>query len=264
MAAMLAQQMGKTFGVPCVTWMQGENDIPTSQPDYFNELGALFTDLNADILAITGQEKTVQFLIYQTAAANCFAIACAQFDLAYVTANVHIASPVYFLQTDGAPWNDEVHLAALSYKTMGAYFGSAYKRLIVNGESWKPLSPASISAQGNVITIQLNVYNGASVLADTQTTTTTNPIKPSYGFSLTNASGDALNIDNQVQVTGTSQITIASPESVVPGFSLFYGDEIDGFGGGNIRDNFGDQYVFNGGGLNIPMHNWLTPFGFPF
>jgi hypothetical protein len=102
------------------------------------------------------------------------------------------------------------------------------------------------------------------VVADTVHVTTTCPVKPSLGFTLLDASGNSLNIDGQVAVTGEDQITIISPVPVVSGFTLEYGNLINGFGGGNIRDNYGDQYVFNGGGLNVPMNNWLTVFYYQF
>jgi len=256
-----------TYGVPCVTWMQGESDLDvgTSYDAYLAALLNLFEHLNSDLKAITGQADDVQFIEYQTARQGCFPYAVAQYAAAQQMANVHIGTPCYPFQTDGAPWSDGVHLENISYKTMGAYFGSAYKRLVINGEKWLPLSPASFSVQGNVITIKLNVYGGAQVVADTTHTTTTCPVKPALGFSLLDADGNLLDIDNKVVVTGIDEITITAPETVTTGFTLNYGDvDATGFGGGNIRDNYGDQYVFNGGGLNIPMNNWLTVFTWPF
>ena len=260
----LAQAGSLTFGVPCITWIQGENDINTPPQDYLAALQNLFTSFNTDIQGITSQTKDVQFIMYQTAAAGCFGIAAAQYQLTQMMTNVHIGTPCYPFQTDGAPWNDLVHLTNVSYKTMGGYFGSAFKRLVVNEENWLPLSPATITASGNVITLVLNVYGGAQVVADTVHTTTTCPVKPSLGFTLLDASGNSLDIDGQVAVTGENQITITSPVPVASGFALEYGNLINGFGGGNIRDNYGDQYVFNGGGLNVPMHNWLTVFYYQF
>jgi hypothetical protein len=262
----LANAAGLTYGVPCVIWIQGESDVDvgTTHAAYLAALLNLFQQLNADLKSITLQTKDVQFIMYQTARPGCFPFATAQYEVAQQTANVHIGTPCYPFQTDGPPWSDGVHLDNVSYKTMGAYFGSAYKRLVVNGEKWLPLSPTAITASGNVITLALNVYGGAQVVADMQTTTTTNPIKPSLGFTLLDASGNSLDIDGQVAVTGGDQITITSPEPVASGFVLEYGNLINGFGGGNIRDNYGAQYVFNGGGLNIPMNNWLTVFNYQF
>ncbi len=263
-AAALAKSMGLTFGVPCVTWMQGEEDVPTDPVEYTAELAQLFADLDGDLRAISGQSKPVEFLLYQTAVPGSYPIACAQYELAQTMANVHIAAPVYPLPTDGAPWNDRVHLANLSYKTMGAYFGSAFKRIVVNGEAWLPLSPAQVSASGQIITLTLNVQGSAKVVADQAFTTTTLSIKPSLGFTLLDAAGNVLNIDGGVTVTGPDQIAIAAPVPIQAGFVLQYGNVIDGFGGGNIRDDFGEQYVFDGGGLNVPMHNWLTVFSYRF
>lgn len=254
-AKAIAASVGASFGVPALFWVQGESDGELTQPEYLAALQQLFTSLNADVLAITQQQKAVQFLTYQTASHGCYQIACAQFQLSQQQANVHVAAPAYPLQTQG----DGTHMLPLSYKLLGAYFGSAYKRVVVNHDAWQPLSPASITASGNKIVVQLNVQPGASILADTFSTTTTSPIHNAYGFTLTDASGNALNIDGAVAITGGAQITITSPESVQAGFTLGYGN-----GGGNIRDNFGLQYVFNGGGLQQPMHNWLTVFRYVF
>ncbi len=263
-AKKLATTSGLTFGVPCVTWMQGESDMQTPPQDYLLDLQTMFDDLNNDILAITGQGKFVQFIQYQTATPGAFGVAAAQYALTQLAKNVHIGAPAYFLKTVGSPWKDGTHLSALSYKIMGAYFGSAYKRLIINGECWLPLSPAQISASGNSVMIRCHVADGASLFADRISTTSTRPIKRSLGFALLDKSGKALNIDGHVQVTARDVITIDTPQSVTSGFVLKYGDVIEGYSGGNIRDDFGVQYVFDGGGLNVPMNNWLTAFSYRF
>ena len=255
-AKTLAAQLGLTFGVPALFWLQGESDACClSQAQYYADLQALFQSLNSDVLAVTDQSKDVQFLMYQTAYQGSFPIACAQYELSMAMANVHIASPAYPFQTQG----DYTHLTSLGYKWLGAYFGSAYKHVVVNGEAWHPLSPLSITASGTTIVIDFN-NAGTALVADSSFVTTTSPYRAAaLGFYLTDASGNALDINAQVRITGAAQITITSPKAIAAGFTVGYGA-----GGGNIRDNYGEQYIFNGGGLQLPMHNWLTVFNYTF
>jgi hypothetical protein len=254
-AKSLAAQAGLTFGLPALFWLQGEADgCCLSQAQYFSYLQQLFQSLNSDVKAVTGQAKDVQFFSYQTATSKAFHIACAQYQLSTAMANVHVASPAYPLQTQG----DGTHLTPLSYKVMGAYFGSAYKRVVVNGEAWLPLSPKTITASGAAIVIDFNIA-GTALVADGSSITTTSLYRPAYGFFLADASGNSVDIAGQVEITGAAQITITSPEAVTTGFTVGYG-----MGGGNIRDTYGEQYVFNSGGLQQPMHNWLTVFEYTF
>ena len=254
-AKSLAAELDLTFGVPALFWLQGESDACClSQAQYYSDLQQLFQSLNSDILAVTGQSKAVQFFTYQTAYQGSFPIACAQYELSTTMANVHVASPCYPFQTQG----DSTHLTPLGYKWLGAYFGAAYKRVVVNGEAWQPLSPANISASGATLVIDFNIA-GTALVADGASLTTTSPYRPALGFYLADASGNLQDIDGQVAITSPAQITITSPKTIAAGFTLGYGA-----GGGNIRDNYGEQFVFNGGGFNLPMNNWLTVFNYTF
>ncbi len=67
-AMAIAKQMSLTFGVPLVTWMQGEADICCAiEGHYKGYLTQLIQQqLAVDILAITGQTAPPLFLLYQT------------------------------------------------------------------------------------------------------------------------------------------------------------------------------------------------------
>ena len=263
-AKAIAQDMGLTFGVPVVTWMQGEADVGVySTEGYASVLTTLIADLNADIMAISGQTSPPVFLMYQTADPvtdphGSLAVAYAQYLVSQNVPTAHIATPCYPFQTSNSP-----HLTALGYKLHGAYFGAAFKKIAINGEAWQPLSPQIVSVDGPNILVRLNVPHGP-VVADTINVTNTNPAKAAYGFVLYDAAGQTIDIDGAVSITQDNDILIRAGRDLKPGFMLNYGDLVDGTGGGNIRDSQGDAYIFNGGGLNYPMHNWLVVFSYTF
>ena len=60
-----ANALGKTFGVPCVFFVQGEANSSETEEQYYPKLKQLFSDLNTDIKAITGQTNDVAFITYQ-------------------------------------------------------------------------------------------------------------------------------------------------------------------------------------------------------
>ncbi len=63
-----SKKSNKTFGVPCLFWVQGEaNVITDTEEQYYEKLKKLFIDLNNDIKSITKQNKDVVFITYQTA-----------------------------------------------------------------------------------------------------------------------------------------------------------------------------------------------------
>lgn len=61
-----SQKENKSFGVPCVFWVQGESDMIYSEDRYYEKLKVLLNNLNADILNITKQKRDVIFIISQT------------------------------------------------------------------------------------------------------------------------------------------------------------------------------------------------------
>lgn len=64
-----SQKENKTFGVPCLFWVQGEANVKTgdTEDEYYMKLKRIFKDLNEDIKSITKQKKDVKFITYQTA-----------------------------------------------------------------------------------------------------------------------------------------------------------------------------------------------------
>jgi len=230
----LAKKDGKSYGVPAILWLQGEAD--GLNMNYQAVLNQLFNDLNRDVKAITSQTKDVQFIIYQTAISNIPAYA--QFELHRSRADVTIAAPVYWLAK-----SDGTHLTALSSRLLGAYFGRAIKRIVIDNIKFKPLKITKASIKNDRIVVSLN--NSSGLIFDTIQV----PAKSGYGFYLTDGEGNQVNVA-KTSLSSANTLTL-TPERVSHGYTLHYDS-------GNIRDEAGLTDRIRIEGVVYPLHNWLT------
>lgn len=223
-------------------WMQGESDGTNNT--YAADMNALRGTLDTDIKSITHQADDVWMLSYQLARAK---IGLAHLAASDTYAAIRVAMPMYFL-----PTTDTVHLTAASSKIAGAYFGLAYKRIIVDGDTaWKPLQCTGASVVGTTIDL---TYNKSGLTFDATIVAS----QTNHGFRVINAADAALTISSVAIIGSVVRIVVASgtPAKVYYGFSDPAGDIVEA--GGNLRDSQGDAIVFDGGGLDYPMHNWAV------
>jgi len=260
-AKALADAAGKSYAVQAVTWMQGESDfLNTTREQYATRLNTLVTDLNADIKAITGQAKDVHLFTYQVvprvaSGANVTKIAYAHRDVASSNPLVHLAMPMYFFE-----YADGLHLLGPDSRWAGAYFGLAYKRIVIDGEDWKPLDVTGSQIAGNSVYLTFHVPSGHLALD-----TTTVVEAPGMGFGVLDALGNAVSISS-VKVVAPNKLKITCASPVSAGYKIDYG--INGGSAasptsgprGNLRDTQGDLIVFDPNGINKPMHNWCVNF----
>lgn len=244
-----AQALGKTYKVPAFFWTQGESDGATT--NYASLLSTLRGNVDADVKAITGQSDDVWCICYQTPRPA----QALRFNAAMVLdSKIRIACPIYQL-----PSSDTVHLTATSSKIYGAYLGVAYKRLVIDGIDWKPMMPTTALRQGKVVDLKFN-HHGTGLVFDT----TAVPIQSNYGFYLFDASNTPITISS-VTITQWNTLRIVAATTIPSGAKLRYGftDPTIGAAGyarGNLRDNAGNTLVFDGAGINHPMHNWCILF----
>lgn len=167
--------------------------------------------------------------------------------------NIRVASPLYQL-----PTVDGVHLTNVASKVIGAYFGLAYKAIIVDGNTaWKPLMVSTVSVSGQNIDLTYNVPAGALAFDTTTVAAQTN-----HGFRLVDSGGSPLTISS-VSILNADTVRIVAAATVPAGAKVYYGfsdpaNTSEGTDKGNLRDTQGDTVVFDGGGINYPMHNWAV------
>ncbi|MBP9155995.1 MAG: hypothetical protein KBF48_13735 [Xanthomonadales bacterium] len=228
-------------------WLQGESDGATATASYAATLNTLRTDINIDVKAITKQTDDLWCLSYQ--------LDRAKIGLAHLLAqetydNIVVAAPIYHLERNA----DGIHFTSLGSKIMGAYFGLAYERAVLGSDpTWKPLmcTGSSVAAQ----TIDLT-YNKSGLVFDT----TIVSAQTNQGFAVVDAGLTPLTVSSVTIVSGNIvRIVVASgtPATVYYGFDD-PANHTSGIDKGNLRDAQGDTVVFDGDGLDYPMHNWAV------
>lgn len=249
-----AQEAGKSYKVGAIMWTQGESDGGNS--DYAAELSALRTSLESDIKSITGQSGNIPMVCYQLPRAEQ-----AEYYLQAMADDplITVACPTYHL-----PKSDGVHLTSQSSKIMGAYYGAAYKRIVVDGNSdWRPCMAVDFFRQGKIVDVKFNIH-GTSLEWDT----TSYALQTNYGFRLFAPDGITELTVADVAITKRDTVRITAAANIPVGAILKYGtvdkDPVNAANyditGGNLRDNSGDTTVLNLGGINLPMHHWALLF----
>lgn len=259
-----ATALSKTYAAQVVNWMQGESDYlaGTTRSAWAASVATLISDANTSIKAVTGQSQDVHFIASQTSSHPSTGvatptIALAHGDLADVNPLFHVAMPMYQFDYAG-----QYHLTAASSRWAGAYLGLAYKRIVIDGLTWKPLQPISFVKQGDLLTVRFNVPLGVLTFDTTWVTAIAN-----YGFQLVDSGGNPLTIDS-VAITDTDKVLITAAASIPSGAVLRYGWDYTtalspgrtAGARGNLRDTQGDTIVFDPAGANKPMHNWCVIF----
>lgn len=150
----LATAAGKSFAVDIVFWSQGEADIAAmTRATYLTKLQTLYTDLNTDIKALTGQAHDIKMILYAvtTYDQTNTNIALAQVDAALANSNIHVATAIYAMEHLAA---NNVHMHGIGYSQLGAYYGYCAKRVVLDGDTWPVFIPSRITRQGTILDVE--------------------------------------------------------------------------------------------------------------
>jgi Carbohydrate esterase, sialic acid-specific acetylesterase len=222
-----AQGLGQSYAVDAVYWSQGEADIglSTARATYAAALVQLYTDFNTDIKAITKQAHDIKLISYQCSIYSQTNpnIALAQYDASLTQPNIILATAVYALEHIAA---DNAHLTAIGYANLGAYFGYCDKRVVIDGGTWEPFAPTTVTRQGTILDVAFPDTGYPLVIDDVLFPTVTNA-----GFSAIDG-GSVNNPITEVTVIGRNRIKIVLTSAVAG--TLRYGFTS---WGGNLRDN---------------------------
>lgn len=236
------QLVGSDYKVQLVTWIQGESDIDqgTTYANYKAMLQQLQIDINNDIKSITGQADDIKLITYQCSykAQTSKDIALAQLHLAQENANFYFACPTYRMPY----YTDKTHLTNVGYKLMGAYFGRAYKQLVIDNAKPDFLNPKSAFVSGRKITISFDVPR-----LPLQIDTSSLAITQDYGFKVLDSNQNYISIQS-INVEKHKVILNLSTEitsNATVRYALDYlgtGLNILNGGSGNLRDS-SDEFV---------------------
>jgi len=253
---------GKTYNVPVLAYLQGENsaDKDDSITEFYNKLDTLFTSLNTDIKAITGQTNDVQFINYQIASfpnnsPATVNVPLAQLKISLEKTNVHFGTAMY--QYDYA---DSLHVTSTSYRMVGGLMGVVAKRAVTDQTKMLPISPiiwkTQVNSAGTSWILQMKMNVPVSPLVFDTTVDSKYTVAPTnYGFSILNGSTEII---QSVSILRGDTLNIVCNQNPV-GKTLTYA--IQGvYSGGNLRDSQGNTLTISCEGVNQPLHNWCPIF----
>lgn len=257
-----AKALQPNYALHAFAWVQGENDAVTGTQTPYATYRAALAQLQADIeldgKAISGQISPVFCLSYQIsyAARTWPDQALAQLDLAQKSDRFFLTTPCYHLPFA----SDQVHLSAVGYKWLGAYFGRAYKELVLDGVEPRWLNPVSATRRGNVIRVRFDVPVLPLVLDTTSLAPTTD-----HGFRVLDGASTAA--ISSISVSGSDVlINLAAPPAgaLTVRYGLDYlgdGLAITGGASGNLRDSEPSSILI--AGTERPLYNVCPHFRLP-
>ncbi len=198
-----ATERGWVFLLPAICWMQGESDIVDyPDTDYQQQLTQIWSDMNEDILHITGQHNSIRFICYQ---AN--SLTRAEHFKADQYQCKETAVPqtfVYLLQNDNRFWasgptypypcvGEKIHINAIGQQQIGALAANSVLDILNGKERFRGFIPIQTDIEGNIITIHFNVPHPPITFDTIQVTKADN-----YGFSIINQRN--CNIINNINI----------------------------------------------------------------
>ena len=262
-AATLTSSQTLSHVVRAVTTVHGESDHLSGNPSYEANLVEWQADYEADVQAVTHQTEPVPLLQTQMSSWTDYGQAQSLIPSAQLSASennpdaIILVGPKYAL----AYVADGVHLTNEGYRQMGEYYAKAYRRAILEGQTWRPLAPTSISRAGAVITVTFYVPEPPLVL---DTTLVSDP--GAYGFEYFDDSGAppaiaavALASEDTLTVTLQSAPTGAN-QRLRYAFTGIAGAAAGATTGprGNLRDSDGTVSPHA-----YPLYNWCVHFDKP-
>jgi peptidoglycan hydrolase-like protein with peptidoglycan-binding domain len=262
-----ATALGRILRVIGVTTIHGETDNfnGVSGPTYQGYLEEWQHDYETDTKAITGQTGTIPLFLDQMSSfmssyANTPTSEIPIYQLKAAEDNpgkIVMVAPKYFFN-----YSDRHHLTAASSQWLGEYYGKVMKKVVEDHESWRPLTPDTVTRSGNVIYANFHVPAGNLTFDTTLVSARTN-----YGFEYADSSssasissvqildGDTVKVTLSTTPTGTNQ-RLRYAYTGVAGTDT--GAQNAGSAAGNLRDT--DSYPSLYGNT---LYNWAVHFDAP-
>jgi Carbohydrate esterase, sialic acid-specific acetylesterase len=198
----VATGLGKSFQVRAVTTVHGESDHIAGNVTYEADLIQWQADYESDVNALTGRAGTLPLFQTQMSSWTKFGQATSAIPYAQLAAHVDrpgkivVVGPKYHLAY--AP--DGVHLTNQGYRHMGEDYAKAYRRVVVEGGTWEPVRPKSVTRVDKVVTVTFHVPAPPLVL---DTTLVTNP--GNFGFEF---------VDDAAVTPGIASVALVAQDAV--------------------------------------------------
>lgn len=206
-----AETAGKQVRVIGVTNIHGETDNMNgvTYAQYKDYLEEWQSDYQTDVFAKTGQTGVLPMFTdqmstctspYSNGKTTCH-IAQAQLDASEENpGKIILVGPKYFFN-----YIDQHHLTNSSYRWLGEYYAKVMYKVLIEGETWRPLSPDSATISGSEIFVNFHVPAG-----QLQFDTTMEPLKTNYGFEYYDSASSASITNVEIIDTDTVKITLSN------------------------------------------------------
>ncbi|MGK2891431.1 hypothetical protein [Klebsiella michiganensis] len=229
-AAQLAASAGYQYGLPVLTFFQGEADayLGSSYSYYRSKMVLMQSSINDKAKSVSRVSSDMPMIIYQMASQGRYQglvnpssdIPRAQLDEAISNPLIQLCTPMYIF-----PYTDGVHLTNHGYRWLGLFRAKATRYWMENGKPWKPLYPIDIYKVGsNTVVAAFHVPVG-----NLQFRTDIVPEHPSgaKGFELWQEMSDTnvwerLDITS-VQIIGPDKVKVTSSSTFTGTIYLAYG-----------------------------------------
>ncbi len=262
-----ALSLGRVSRVMGVTNIHGETDNfnNVSGATYQGYLEEWQNDYDTDVKAITGQSNEVYMFIDQMSSfmssyANDATSEIPIYQLYAAEDNpdeIVLVAPKYFFS-----YSDRHHLTAASSRWLGEYHAKVIKKVAIDHETWRPLSPDTVTRTGNVILADFHVPAGQLAFDTTLVSARTN-----YGFEYYDSTSSATISSVELVDTDTVRVTLSGTPTGnnqrlryaytgVPGTNT--GAQNAGSAAGNLRDT--DPYPSL---YSNTLYNWAVHFDHP-
>lgn len=228
-AAQLAASAGYQYGLPVLTFFQGEADayLGSSYSYYRSKMVLMQSSINDKAKSVSRVSSDMPMIIYQMASQGRYQglvnpssdIPRAQLDEAISNPLIQLCTPMYIF-----PYTDGVHLTNHGYRWLGLFRAKATRYWMENGKPWKPLFPIDIYKVGsNTVVAAFHVPVG-----NLQFRTDIVPEHPSgaKGFELwqDDGAGNVTRLTiSSVQIVGQDKVKVTTTSAFTGTVYLAYG-----------------------------------------
>lgn len=271
----LAQAAGKSYVVRAVVSIHGESDhysytaglqefplegsdgTPGKLQSYADGLIEWQQDYETSVKELTHQTQPIPMFISQISGWNdAKTSAVAQYQLeAHERApgKVVLIGPSYDLELSSA---DCRHFTNVGEQHLGEMFGKVYAKVVLEGKTWEPVRPKTVTRSGAELTVQFFVPEPPLVL-DTEEVAAMKDM----GFEYLDGAGNVQPI-SKVELAGPDTVKITLAGDAGPGHLTYAQNQTPMTcigtprgARGNLRDsdNTPSQHGF-------PLHNWSVHF----
>jgi hypothetical protein len=259
-----AEALGYVDRVIGVTTIHGESDhLAGNSASYESYLVEWQNDYNTDVKAITGQTTNIPLFTDQMSSQTGYNSATSGIPMAQLAASVDhpgdiiLVGPKYFFN-----YSDTAHLTNTSYRWLGEYYGKVIKKVAIDHQAWRPLSPDTVTRNNNEIYARFHVPAGVLAFDTNLVTARTN-----YGFEYYDSTSSASITSVEIIDADTVKITLSgTPTGTNQRLRYAYtgipgtqpGAQNSGSAGGNLRDTDNTASLYGN-----TLYNWAVHFDEP-